>query len=156
MNEPKKKMSTWAKIGIGCGGLIVLIIIISAIAGSGNNKKSSTPAAPDKTATPQTQAATPTSAPQVLLDLSGNGTKQTQVFTAGGDWDLNWDYDCSNFGYQGNFIVSVYNKDGSVSFENTLVNQMGKSGADVQHYHKGGTFYLDINSMCSWHVNAKG
>jgi len=47
----KKGMPIWGKLGIGCGGLIVLIIIISAIAGSsssntvpgsGNSKQTAT------------------------------------------------------------------------------------------------------------------
>ena len=36
MENKKKGMSTLAKFGIGCGGLIVLIIIIAVIAGSGS------------------------------------------------------------------------------------------------------------------------
>lgn len=36
MENKKKGMSTLAKLGIGCGGFIVLIIIIAAIAGSGS------------------------------------------------------------------------------------------------------------------------
>jgi hypothetical protein len=88
--------------------------------------------------------------------LQGSGTKQTQKFTAASDWDLEWSYDCSNFGQQGNFIVTVYDSDGTMSFDNTAVNQLGKSGSDVQHYHKGGTYYLSVNSECSWHIVAKG
>lgn len=95
-------------------------------------------------------------APQILLDLTGTGTSQTQQFTAVANWDLNWRYDCTSLGSQGNFQVMVYNKDGSLSYENTLVNQLGNSGTDVQHYYKAGTFYLNVNSECSWHVTAKG
>ena len=88
---------------------------------------------------------------QVLLNIKGNGTKTTQTFTAAGAWDLSYTYDCSNFGaQQGNFIVYVYNSDGSMSFSNSGVNELGKSGSDVNHYHTGGSFYLTINSECSW------
>ena len=41
MENKKKGMSTLAKLGIGCGGLIVLIIIIAVVAGSGSSNKSS-------------------------------------------------------------------------------------------------------------------
>ena len=113
----------------------------------------STVAAPSQPT--QAQAQAPAS-PQVLLSISGSGSKTTEKFTAVSDWDLNWSYDCSNFGDQGNFQVFVYNGDGSMSFSNSGVNQLGKSGADVEHYHTGGTFYLTVNSECGWKIEVKG
>jgi len=159
MNEQKKK--SWFakhKILTVVGAIFVLIVIVSASNG-GKTPTTSQPAQADKSTRSSNSTPTPAQqakAPQTLLDLTGSGTKQTQTFTAAGDWDLNWTYDCSAAGGNGNFIVTVYNKDGSVSFDNTPVNQMGASGNDVQHYHTGGKFYLDINSECSWTVNAKG
>jgi hypothetical protein len=50
----------------------------------------------------------------------------------------------------------VYGADGSLSTSNAPVNQLGAKGADVEHYHSGGTFYLVVNSECSWHITAKG
>jgi hypothetical protein len=43
-----------------------------------------------------------------------------------------------------------------MSLSNTGVNQLGKSGSDVNHYHTGGSFYLTINSECSWTVTVTG
>jgi cytoskeletal protein RodZ len=107
---------------------------------------------PRPTLTPT--AATPKT--QTLLDVSGSGTKTTEDFTASGNWNLNWSYDCSSFGYgQGNFQVMVYNADGSPSFENTPVNELGKSGSDTEYYHTGGTFYLVVNSECIWNIQAQ-
>lgn len=38
MSEPSKKgMSIWGKLGIGCGGLIVLFIVIAVVAGNGTS-----------------------------------------------------------------------------------------------------------------------
>ena len=37
-----------------------------------------------------------------------------------------------------------------------MVNQLGKSGSDVEHYHNGGAYYLEMNSECKWHVTVKG
>jgi len=82
--------------------------------------------------------------------------KSTKKFTASGDWDLQWSYDCSNFGSAGNFILFVMNGDGSASLENDGLNQLGMRRADVLHYHKAGTFYLKITSECNWHVTARG
>jgi len=155
MNEQKKK--SWFakhKVLTVLGVIVVLTVIVSASSG-GKTPATSQPAQADKSSS-SSSTPTPQAQPQALLTLAGSGTKQTQTFTAAGDWDLNWTYDCSQAGNNGNFIVTVYNADGSVSFENTPVNQMGASGNDIQHYHKGGKFYLDINSECSWTVNAKG
>jgi hypothetical protein len=162
--QTKPKKSRGKKILLIGGGLFVLLIIIAAATSkSSTTNTTSTPAAPDNTNSSsssnsqQTQAsAAPAHQPQVLLDLSGNGTKTTQKFTAASDWDLDWSYDCTNFNNSGNFQVMIYNGDGSLSTDNTLVNQLGSKDSSVEHYHAGGTFYLVVNSECSWHVTAKG
>ncbi len=107
-------------------------------------------------ATAQAPAPTPAApSQQTLLSLTGSGSKSTKKFTTTSDWDLNWSYDCKKFGYSGNFQVMVYNEDGSLSYQNGLVNQLGKSGTDVQNYHTPGTFYLSINSECAWNIEVK-
>jgi hypothetical protein len=140
---------------------IVMVLVLLAIAGAagGGKQQASQPAKSDKSTTSAQAAGQPAKVaalPQTLLDLNGSGTKQTQKFTAAGDWDLSWSYDCSAFGTQGNFQVYVYDDSGSPSIDNTGINQLGAKGSDVQHYHKGGTYYLTINSDCSWTVNVKG
>lgn len=92
---------------------------------------------------------------QTVLALTGSGSKQSEKFTVKDAWDLEWNYDCSKFGQQGNFIVTVYNPDGSASTQNSMINQLGMSGKDVQHYQKDGTFYLSVNSVCDWHITVK-
>jgi hypothetical protein len=95
--------------------------------------------------------------PATLLDIEGEGTKTTQKFTTqGNDWDLAWTYDCSNFGERGNFIVGIKPGDGAMFSSNNGVNQLGPKGSDVEHYHSGGTYYLEVNSECRWHIVAKG
>lgn len=136
--------------------VIVLFIIIGA---SGSSKPGTSIPAPAETGSTVANTATKTEAPatmQTLLDITGSGSKSTAKFTAAGDWDLNWSYNCSNFGQQGNFIVSIYEGDGTMSFSNSGVNQLGKSGADVEHYHNAGTFYLTVNSECKWKIQVKG
>jgi hypothetical protein len=139
-------------------GAVIVVFVIIGVSGSSSTPAKSVPAPAETGSTvaapiQPVQAAT---APQVLLDISGSGSKSTAKFTAAGDWDLNWSYDCSGFGYKGNFQVFVYNSDGSISFSNSGVNQLGMSGTDVEHYHSGGTFYLTVNSECSWKIQAKG
>jgi hypothetical protein len=126
----------------GRGGFFVAVALLITACGS-------VPASPDVTA----------SAANVLLDVSGNGSKSTQKFSAARDWDLDWSFDCVRTGQEGNlanFIVTVKNEDGSASRQNQPVNQVGLNGREVTHYHKGGTFYLDVNTQCSWRMVVKG
>ena len=168
MDAFKKSLgSTMGKL-VACGGclfLVVIGIVIIAAAGSSASKSStnptSVPANSDNTTLATTQATSTASAvkatPQVLLDLTGSGSKTTQKFTTASDWDLNWSYDCTKFaGGSGNFQVFVYQGEGTMSLDNAGVNQLGASGTDVEHYHTGGTFYLTVNSECPWHITAKG
>ena len=97
----------------------------------------------------------PSPSPQTLLNISGSGTKTTQKFTASGDWDLVWTYNCAAFGDGGNFIVDVKNGDGTDS-DNQGVNQLGAKGSDTEHFHVPGTFYLEVTSECSWTIKVVG
>lgn len=95
--------------------------------------------------------------PKTLIEITGNGTKTTQKFTATGDWDLIWAYDCSNFITQkAAFQVFNYTGDGDVLTGNAPVNQLGGKDSGVEHYHKGGTYYLVVSSVCSWSVKVQG
>jgi len=132
------------------GTLRVVIFLVLCIVSANLRTIESAQSATSQASPPQPIA------PQVLLDIMGSGTKSTQNFTAGSDWDLYWTYDCSNFGGRGNFMVTVYNSDGTVSYNNVPVNQLGQSDFDVEHYHTGGTYYLEVNSECNWHIQAKG
>ena len=114
--------------------------------------------APQPTSAPVVQQPTPAPQPITLLSITGSGSKSTQTFTVPtNSWQLEYTYDCSSFGTSGNFQVMVYNSDGSMSFDNSPVNELGRSGADTQYYHVGeGSYYLEVNSECSWTVNVKG
>ncbi|HWA89697.1 MAG TPA: hypothetical protein VG889_06650 [Rhizomicrobium sp.] len=106
------------------------------------------------TPAPQQPAATqPLPGPKVLLDIRGAGTKSTERFaTTGSDWDLHWSYDCTGIGMTSNFIVRVVGDDGPTTMG---VNQYGGGGEeDTDHFHQGGTFYLEVASGCRWHIVA--
>jgi hypothetical protein len=113
---------------------------------------SSRAATPTQTVSP-TRAATPTSTPappQTLLNQQGSGTASTASFSAPKNWDLVWSYDCSSFGSSGNFEVDIQGNLGPLG-----VNQMGTSGSGTEYYHQGGSYYLEVNSECSWQVTAR-
>jgi hypothetical protein len=105
---------------------------------------------------PQSAPAAAPAAMQTLLNISGSGSKTTESFTAAGDWNLIWSYDCSNFDTQGNFQVTAYDPSGQPDFSINPVNELGASGSDTEYYHQGGTYYLVVNSECNWTVTVKG
>ena len=103
------------------------------------------------------QAAAPVAPPavKVLLDLKGNGIKTSKKFTtAGDDWTIHYSYNCSGFGYAGNF--QIYINDSGGSPVDVAANELAMKGSDSSEQHQGGTFYLEMNSECSWHVKVIG
>jgi hypothetical protein len=152
--HPPKKGHAMRNISLGCLGLIVLLIVIAVASNGGNNP--STPASSPSNSTTNQPSAPPASpvAAKVLLDKTGSGINKTPDFTAAGDWEIDWSYDCSTFGSSGNFQVIVYNSDGSLA--DVAVNELGAKGSDVTNEHQGGTYYLEMNSECNWHVIVKG
>lgn len=93
--------------------------------------------------------------PKVLLDQSSSGDVSTAPFTTTGDWTLTYTFDCTNYGYAGNFQIYIENTDGS---ENTDegANDLSMSGGNTDHYYDSGQHYLEINTECDWHVTVTG
>jgi len=52
--EGKKGMSIWGKLGLGCGGAIVLFILIAVVAGSGSSNKNTSSSIPVQSNTSST------------------------------------------------------------------------------------------------------
>jgi hypothetical protein len=89
------------------------------------------------------------------MSISGSGTESTQTFTAPGEWQMNYTYDCTSFGQKGNFDVNIDNGNGTDS-DLDGPNELGLSGSATEYYHEGGTFYLQVISECNWTVQIKG
>jgi len=68
--------------------------------------------------------------------------------------EIDWSYNCASFGSKGNFITTVYDSDGSLS--DVAVNELAAKGSGVAPEYQGGTYYLQMNSECNWHVIVKG
>lgn len=99
--------------------------------------------------------------PATLLDLSGSGNQTTQMFTTQADnWDMAWTYNCNNFGQYGSFDITVSNSDGSLTWQDVGVSETalssGLTGSGTEHYHTGGTLYLQVGTECNWTVTATG
>ncbi len=112
---------------------------------AGRSRGEEAPAAPEQA---------PSGPPGVLLDIRGSGTRSTQKFTThGSDWTIRWSYDCSNVATGlSSFIVDVTRGDGDAT--SMQINQLGERGEDTDYYHQAGTYYLEINSGCRWHITA--
>lgn len=134
---------------------LALLAAATLAAGCTTTPSSPKAAKPDQPSAASSDGGSASTAPavaagQVLLQLSGSGAKTTQKFTTGSDWDLSYSYfGCP--GGQGNFIVDISSPGGDFN-SNTGINELGSGKTDVTHYHEGGTFFLDINSECSWKV----
>jgi len=150
----------------------VIAVIASATSGGGSNGSSENkPAASDQTgaisgssasagstpaakSTPSTKPAPAkkSTAGEVLMKSSGSGQKQTQKFTAAGDWDLAYNYDCSNANGLDLFQMYLYDGDGNLA--GVGANSQERKGNDVTHQHQGGTFYVEVNTACTWQIKA--
>jgi len=152
---PKKKRGCLTALAVVGVFFVVLIVAFAAAGGGSKNKgtdnagttpSSGAPAAP--TTAPAAAKPKAVAKPITVLTESGHGIKTTAKFTVHGDWDLHYTYDCSSFGFKGNFVVTG---EGG-GFPDVMVNELGNKGSDTTHQHDGGTLYLDINSECSWTV----
>jgi hypothetical protein len=144
------------------------LAIVIAVVGA-NSPHSSTPAASTTTqAAPPAQAAqsalaappattaaaapatTAAAKPVIVATFHGSGIQNTAKFTVTDTWQLAYAFDCTSFGYKGNFQVF---EDGGVDFSGVDVNDLAMSkSANTWAYNDGGTHYLKINSECDWTV----
>src|SRR5215216_89785 len=146
-------------------GLTARLCVAAASAGAfalGGCVASPNSAPADNSVVEATTSATPAGKPpaaakppRVLLDVRGNGSKNTPPFATTRPWKLTYDYDCSaSYGGKGNFIVSVYDGTGLVD---AGVNELGKGGkSESSVYTVGAQLHLEVISECPWHIRVIG
>ena len=139
-------------IAFGC--LIVLIIVANS---GGSSSSSGAANTATQAAAPSSAAATtapPSASPSkppaahTVATYSGSGIENTPQFSVTATWKLDYSFDCSDFGYKGNFIVMEDGSFGAMSVNGLAISKSGSSYA----YNDAGTHYLEINSECSWTV----
>ncbi len=111
------------------------------------------------TAPPPPTAPPPTTAPGpvTVFSASGSGSKNTQVFNTPSEWQLQYTFDCSAFGPEGNFIVDAEPASGGYDPRAPRVNDFGPGKSDVTYAHNdAGAKFLRINSECDWSVRVVG
>ena len=97
-------------------------------------------------------AAAPAGADTASYSSTQIGTSgSTPTFNQSGTWTMSWNYNCSNFGSAGNFIVSVNQPAGSTTSDDGP-NELSTSGSGIDHYYDSGTFHLDVTSECNWNI----
>jgi uncharacterized cupin superfamily protein len=156
-------------IGFVLAVIFVLAGIGSAFKNQTNTARTNTSAAVSVAPTPTpspTQSPTPSptpkarptptiKAPTVLLDKYGNGTSKTAIFQTTGEWTITYDFDCTAFGFAGNFQIYVF--DGNSALTDLPVNSLSMKGTDTIYEHNlSGPYYLEMNSECNWHVIVNG
>lgn len=90
-----------------------------------------------------------------LLSLKGSGIRKSENFETPAEWRLQYSFDCSKSGTDGNFIVMSYNNGGEGM--DILVNALNRKGSDnIPVHNSPGRHYLEIDSACSWNVTVMG
>jgi hypothetical protein len=142
-------------VAVLTGALVAIVLTAESSSCGGPAVTTSSPAAP--------ATAAPVPSPQVLLDITGAGSNTTQKFSAASDWDLAWSFDCTAAlslpDGQCSFIVHVKDSAGNFAAGNQGVSQLAKTNQGIEHYHVGGTFYLEIQLCCvqgTWAVKVTG
>lgn len=138
------------------GGALVFVVLTAEASSCGSSAVStSSPAA--------AATAAPVPSPQVLLDITGAGSNTTQKFSAASDWDLAWSFDCTAAislpDGVCSFIVNVKDSTGHFAPGNQGVSQLAKAKNGIEHFHVGGTFYLEVQLCCvqgTWAVKVTG
>lgn len=144
------------KIGIGCGGLIALFIVLGVVGSLAGTKSapasSLTPAVGTAAGTNTSATLAPTRAKTwtVVKQWSGSGIKDTETFTVGAEWRIDWDYTPPADG--GILQLYVYDSKGQLI---DIVANTQKSGPDTSFQHRAGTYYLKVNAVGDWKVDVQ-
>lgn len=120
---------------------------------------------PEKKAPPKTesgvqaQKATPKK-PKTLINFSGSGIRNSPPFQVDdGPVTINYAYDCSSFGQEGNFIAQMVSGNPSSldSDFQQIANDLGRGGGQTTTVYPatpGKPYHLEVNSTCSWSIKA--
>lgn len=142
-----------ATLGVGCAlilGLIALAVISGALinsSGQVRNVIASLTLPPNST-----QVASPTTARSwvIVAQWTGSGKKDTEKFTVGSEWRIDWDLQSKQTGAM---FISLY--DDTAHIVGIPVSTQ-KDGSDTSFQHRAGTYYLSVNSANgNWKVTVQ-
>jgi hypothetical protein len=99
-------------------------------------------------------AATCPNTSQAVLACVGSTEYTTQPFTVDGNWLVTWVFGPCQFG-SGAFTLNILNNDGSVSKDNAPYTETSAGNFGTQNYQTGGTFSVQVLSVCPWNVEVQ-
>ncbi len=103
---------------------------------------------------PTTTTPTAIAPGMVLLNITGSDAKQSQVFTAPRDWDIQWEV-ASGPDTGAGISVIIYGSTGEFVAQPVVAKlEPGGTKSDVYHVHRAGKFYLEISGLGGWHIKA--
>jgi len=134
-----------ATLGVGCAivvGLVLLFVVASVCtAGLVSGLRAPTPPAvlvsAGRASTPAATA-TPPRSWVVVKQWEGTGAKQTETFSVGDEWRVDWINSGSYLG--------VYLHDARTNAPVDVPVNTTKVGSDTSFLHRAGSYYLVINS----------
>jgi hypothetical protein len=86
-----------------------------------------------------------------ILELRGSGSKMTEPFSTNGSWELTYSYDCSSLrGAEPSFALRI----GGGPLYIAPIERTDMRASDTVYVHQTGTFYLQIDTPCTWNVKA--
>ena len=136
--------------------IAIALLTTSACSGTSHSSAPSAsgrrwrPHRPDRRRNPPLPSPTTPTASPTKLSQAGTGIKQTKVFTiTAALWTLAYTYDCSSLG-QGDFLAVVHGVAGTP--DGVLINEIGATVSSSYVEHGAGSYYLTINSLCTWTV----
>lgn len=92
--------------------------------------------------------------PKTIFSQSGTGNASTGSFTVpsgAAEWDVDWSYNCANFGQPGSFMYQVSTAT-ALDFSDVGPSPSGMSGSATAHYYDTGTFHFTTISECDWTI----
>lgn len=134
------------KTWLGIGAVVLVAIICSGICVNGLSGGGGDANANQQQSQP-TATAKPTSTPRVVLTISGNGSKTSQIFHVSDNWQIKYTV-TNNSGFDGAvFGIFVYPKGETQVYDDAIDYQapLGVS-SDTSAEHSGGDVYLKIVS----------
>jgi hypothetical protein len=91
--------------------------------------------------------------PAVLQTETGSGGNTYPQFTvpaAASGWNIEWTYNCANFGTTGNFQIYINGFGAAADTTDSGVNQLGAGSSGTDSNSDTGTFSIEVNSECNW------
>ncbi|MBV8332363.1 MAG: hypothetical protein JO192_06460 [Candidatus Eremiobacteraeota bacterium] len=86
-----------------------------------------------------------------VFELRGTGPRTTLPFSASGSWGLTYSYDCSSLrGSAPSFSLRLT---GAPIYIPPIERDETRA-SDTIYVHQSGTFFLQIETPCAWHVKA--